>query len=94
MQVDSHTAAISDNAAAIRRIMRGLRFIMSKKEEFIKVITDYITWEAMVDMDSSSSPEEEGSSDSEGNRMSVFPYNCKFRTVNLPDYDIAWLRIN
>ena len=26
--------------------------------------------------------------------MSVFPYNCKFRTVNLPDYDIAWLRIN
>ena len=42
----------------------------------------------------STSSDEEGSSYSEGVRMSVFPYNCNFRTVNLPDYEIAWLRIN
>ena len=61
---------------------------------FTKVVADYVTWESLIDLDTSSSSDEEGSSYSEGVRMSVFPYNCNFRTVNLPDYEIAWLRIN
>ena len=61
---------------------------------FAKVIADYITWESLIDLDTSTSSEEEGSTYSEGIRKSVFPYNCNFRTVNLPDYEIAWLRIN
>ena len=61
---------------------------------FAKVIADYVTWEPLIDVDAPSSSEEGGPSNSEGIRMSVFPYNCNFRTVNLPDYEIAWLRIN
>ena len=61
---------------------------------FSQVIANYITWKEPYALDSATSSEDEISSHSAGNRMSVFPYNCKFRTVNLPDYDIAWLRIN
>ena len=61
---------------------------------FAKVIADYITWESLIDLDASTSSDDGGPPNSEGVRMSVFPYNCNFRTVNLPDYEIAWLRIN
>ena len=68
-----------------------LRILVSR---FAKVIADYITWKSLIDLDAPTSSDEEGSPYSEDVRMSVFPYNCNFRTVNLPDYEIAWLRIN
>ena len=94
MQVDSLTATIIENSSAIKKIMRGLKVFQILVSRFTKVIADYITWESLFDLDTSTSSDEEGSSYSEGVRMSVFPYNCNFRTVNLPDYEIAWLRIN
>ena len=52
---------------------------------FAKVIADYITWESLIDLDASTSSDEEGSSYSEGVRMSVFPYNCDFRKTLVPE---------
>ena len=48
----------------------------------------------MYELEVPPSPEEGRSPFSEGIGMSVFPYNCKFRKINLPDYEIACLRIN
>ena len=74
--------------------MRGLICCKYLTRDLPKVIADYVTWEPMIDLDAPPSPEEGRPPISEGIRMSVFPYNCNFRTVNLPDYEIAWLRIN